>query len=479
MWIVLTLAVAHGQGVEPERFNGQVMRPSSDAHTTLWTEGTAVAPDGYGTARLFVHYANGLVRWRGGQAQADRLVSDVFELDLLGAWHWRGLRLGAHLPIYGLTAGQGASTKPGLGDVAVDLKATILDGERDPLGAALMGRLLLPTASVSLPLGSSGTGWEAIGVIDRDLDPFLLAANIGIRDVPRAVIDDLVWNDQIFARIAGSYALSDRAGASVELGAQTNWASQLNPAGTAVELMGAGYGALSGDLVLRGGLSLGLSRSPGAPAVRLLAGLSWEPDPYPDGDLDGLLDRDDGCPSEAEDPDGYEDWDGCPDPEYTVQFTVRDPAGRALDALIVLDGADSQRLDAGDSYATLHPGLYRVVAQVDGYQPWTGELEVAAEQGQQLQIEVTPRLGGIRIWAVDTSGNRLDASVRIDGAQPRPADGEPIDVKIGEHSLIVTAEGYRAKAVSVEVSNGQERAVSVVLDPLVTDEDGAPLRRTP
>ncbi len=37
--------------------------------------------------------------------------------------------------------------------------------------------------------------------------------------------------------------------------------------------------------------------------------------PDPDNDRDGILDKDDKCPLEAEDKDGFEDEDGCPDPD--------------------------------------------------------------------------------------------------------------------------------------------------------------------
>jgi len=37
--------------------------------------------------------------------------------------------------------------------------------------------------------------------------------------------------------------------------------------------------------------------------------------PDPDNDNDGILDKDDKCPNEAEDKDGFEDEDGCPDPD--------------------------------------------------------------------------------------------------------------------------------------------------------------------
>jgi len=37
--------------------------------------------------------------------------------------------------------------------------------------------------------------------------------------------------------------------------------------------------------------------------------------PDPDNDNDGILDKDDKCPNEPEDKDGFEDEDGCPDPD--------------------------------------------------------------------------------------------------------------------------------------------------------------------
>jgi OmpA-OmpF porin, OOP family len=37
--------------------------------------------------------------------------------------------------------------------------------------------------------------------------------------------------------------------------------------------------------------------------------------PDPDNDGDGILDKDDKCPNEAEDKDGFQDEDGCPDPD--------------------------------------------------------------------------------------------------------------------------------------------------------------------
>lgn len=51
--------------------------------------------------------------------------------------------------------------------------------------------------------------------------------------------------------------------------------------------------------------------------------------PDPDNDLDGLLDTVDQCPFQAEDLDGHEDSDGCPDAEHDADRDgVEDPADR-------------------------------------------------------------------------------------------------------------------------------------------------------
>ncbi len=64
-------------------------------------------------------------------------------------------------------------------------------------------------------------------------------------------------------------------------------------------------------------LALGFSQAPGVPDVRALAGVRWTqpPPPIADTDGDGMLDPDDACPTLAEDRDGWQDGDGCVDPD--------------------------------------------------------------------------------------------------------------------------------------------------------------------
>ncbi len=62
------------------------------------------------------------------------------------------------------------------------------------------------------------------------------------------------------------------------------------------------------------GAGFGLNHGIGSPVARAFLGIGWAPD-YRDRDHDGVLDVDDRCPDEPEDRDGFQDADGCPDPD--------------------------------------------------------------------------------------------------------------------------------------------------------------------
>jgi hypothetical protein len=466
MWLLLVPRSFAQETPDDVRFNGQVLRPSPDSTSTLWTEDTRTAPDGTAMARALVHFAHAPVRWRGEDGESDRLVTNSFGMDLLGALRWREIRIGVHVPTYLVADGVVGDAEPGLGDIGLDLKGTVLHRDSFPVGLAVMGRLGLPTASIDVPLGSASTSWELIVVADKTIEDATVAMNLGTRGNPRATFQDMVWDDQLFARVGVGYPLTDTYGVAGELAAQTNWASKHNPAGSAVELLGTGYYKLQPDIFLRGGLSFGLSRSPGAPVTRWVAGISWEPDPTPDRDLDGVVDKLDRCPGGPEDADDYADEDGCPDPSYTIDLAVTGRRGDPLTAALMLEGPDQVTLPPGERYIAVHPGKYTVRAEAPGYLDWTGTIEVPERQGEQFPIPMRTTDSELRIWAYDPSGNRVEAAkVRVSGGSLEDADGEPLRLDPGEHALLVAADGFLAKSLSVELEAGDSREVSVVLDP--------------
>ncbi|MFT4625777.1 MAG: hypothetical protein ACI8PZ_004448, partial [Myxococcota bacterium] len=450
LWLVASAALAQDPS---SRLNSQLFRPAFDSEGTLWTEDARVRPDGYGTVRTFFQYANSPFRYRDADGEMSRAVSDLAELDVLGSVNWQHLRLGVHAPVYMYTASPEANNGGGIGDLALDLKGTVLQREQNPVGLALGGRLLLPTSSVDPALGAASTGWELTAIVDRRFGNFLVVGNLGTRGVPEAQYETVGWGDQAFGKIGAGWLLPRNSGLSLDVATQTNWASQYRPAGTAAEAMAGGWLPVAGDFVLRGGLSAGLSRSPGAPLFRGVVGVSWEPDPYPDRDLDGLVDRDDRCPVQAEDVDGFDDGDGCPDRDTAVRFAATDTEGAAVVNPFVTITGPQDAVAEGDALAArLHPGIYDVEATADGYDTLRTQF-VVMDSGESLDValQLTAKVGGVRVWAVDPSGRRVEAQVAISGNGPVSADGSAVNLPIGEHSLVVTADGFLADAVSLHV----------------------------
>ena len=97
--------------------------------------------------------------------------------------------------------------------------------------------------------------------------------------------------------------------------------------------------ALAGDVSfhLAGGTSIPLTTNDATePKYRIVAGFRYAPLGR-DRDGDGVLDRDDKCPDQAEDRDGFEDEDGCPDPDND-RDGIPDARDKCRDAAEDFDG---------------------------------------------------------------------------------------------------------------------------------------------
>jgi hypothetical protein len=68
----------------------------------------------------------------------------------------------------------------------------------------------------------------------------------------------------------------------------------------------------AGALSLLAGVELPLNDAVGSPSVRPVLSIGWAPR-FEDADGDGIADDLDDCPEVAEDIDGFEEEDGCPD----------------------------------------------------------------------------------------------------------------------------------------------------------------------
>lgn len=464
--------------------DAQLLRPSSAAGTMIAVDDTRSADLGWASARFLAGWANDPLVYRYASGETRHLLGHLAHADLLGAVHVGPLRFGVHLPVVMRAVGDLTGGETGLGDVGVDVRGSFLQRDRDPLGVGLAARLTLPTSTLDGPLGSGGFSGDLTAVVDGRIGGLVLAANIGARVQPVVEVEGGTWGHQLLWRAGASYDLTSDAGLSLELLGQTPFASAFRPGMAPMEtLLGAWYDLPGLPLAIHGGAGAGLSRGIGAPRARALLGLTWTPERRADTDRDGVADRLDACPGEAEDADGWEDLDGCPDPtEVTLAFV--NPLGDPIEQVEVKLG--SERMSAGVDGALfrIEAGEHRIVAVSRSFD--TRRDVVVVPPGPPITLPVSLSWGMpcvLVVQAQDPLGQPVLGTWGI-GDGPQAWTGQALPVACGVLEVTVAALGFDSRTHPVQVYPGDPvqfmaelvpEAVPGILAIEVVDSVGRPL----
>jgi outer membrane protein OmpA-like peptidoglycan-associated protein len=220
----------------------------------------------------------------------------------------------------------------GISDVGLHAKIRFLDTSRFPIGLAVIG-------SVYIPAGYGDRKWLGEGkltprgtvILDKEFgDRFRIAGNIGfvLRGEAREFVDAgepgssppvpstggrVGVKSEIPFGVGAALALAPQR---VDLVAEITGSLPLDAEHyQPLEALGAlkVYLARNSFFLLGGGAGLGGAKAAN-PDIRAFIGIVFEPN-IGDRDGDGIKDDIDKCPDEPEDRDGFEDRDGCPDPD--------------------------------------------------------------------------------------------------------------------------------------------------------------------
>ena len=318
LWMALTPALAQVTNGEIPEINAQTFRPTIDGDGLLWVDDAGRRRGSLAGGRLLLQYVDDPLVYVDTNDVETSLVSSVLQLDLMGGLNLGPVRLGLDLPVYLRSESAVVGGESGIGDLAGDIKLTLLDKPDGPIDVALSSRLWVPTSSVQTALGNRELAWEVAALLSREFGPLLVALNVGTRGGPEEDLENIRLNDGFIARLGLGLDLSPRSGIAVEGATTLPYTAPLsNPAASPIELMGSGYvypGKRS-PLVLRAGAGAGLTPGIGSPDFRVVIGMGIEPRGETDRDGDGYPDSQDGCPDEPEDFDKFQDEDGCPDPD--------------------------------------------------------------------------------------------------------------------------------------------------------------------
>jgi outer membrane protein OmpA-like peptidoglycan-associated protein len=356
--MLLLAGPAFGQTINPVETAvvTQLFEPAIGAEDTLMTvEPASVAGHlAFGVGLMFNYQRKPLVIYRereegggGGGMDLDDaeeivVVANQMTADLGGAvglhHKWLHAQVGLALPINLLLQGNeidqlgnemGDLSASGIGDLRLQLKVALL---REMLGWSLAFSPIItfPTGRDSGFGGDPNLTFRPRVVADYRSGDFLVAANLGLIVRENATIACSQVGDRLTYGLGGAYRAHSRVRLIAELFGQAGFSTtkgcQLLPDGriqtegnSANDLdafpLELGFGGRFGvgrGLHISAGTGFGLIKAIGSPQFRLIAGLNWAPD-FTDTDHDGIYDQDDSCPTQPEDPDGFEDKNGCPD----------------------------------------------------------------------------------------------------------------------------------------------------------------------
>jgi outer membrane protein OmpA-like peptidoglycan-associated protein len=460
-------------GGDVPSIDAQLFRPSVDASTLLGTDDSYVSDELVGTGRLLMQWAHQPLVYYPSDGEPVDLVGDLVQLDVLGAFSYKRLRLGVDLPIMLRSIGDVTDPETGMGDLSLDLKGRLLDRRSHAVGLALGSRVSLPTASTEAPLGADGVGWSVHGILDAQLGDALVALNLGTVGTPTVELENLTWDDHLYARLGASYALTPTVGLGAELGGHAPYADFGNTDAMPAEaLLGAWLRPGGGDWVLRLAGGSGITGGVGAPKARALLALAYDPPlAGPDRDLDGISDAVDRCPEVPEDVDAWEDDDGCPEPTE-VTFAVVDQMDIPIEgATVSVRGVGVQREGQPGMKTELEAGSYTVTVSALDFaaHETTVRIPEGAPYDALVKLAVVPQEGLVAVRVRAADGTPLEGVVTFGDRTPELTHKGAVHGALpgGSWPVRVEVEGYQPMRQEVMVHGGEEVVVVAVMNPVL------------
>ena len=267
---------------------------------------------------LWLNYGhNPFVRRYDGEIQ-DRIVGGLLTMDLQAAIGFGPVDVALDVPVHLAVAGEGMAawgTEVGgaaMGDIRVIPKVRFIDPDKGGFGLGLALPVSFPTGNGDKFVGMRTASIAPTVLLTGHMGVFRVGGNLGYRIAGADDVANLTTGPAFLYRVAASVAPHD----VIEIGAELYGdVGGSDPNNNPTEwLVGATVHPVpSLGISLGGGTALG--SGVGSPDGRIVFGIGWSPAKPKDTDGDGINDLADDCVDVPEDPDDFEDRDGCPDPD--------------------------------------------------------------------------------------------------------------------------------------------------------------------
>jgi hypothetical protein len=206
-----------------------------------------------------------------------------------------------------------------LGDTRLLGKTRVYGAPTNALQLAVAAFTTLPTGMITSGkqcrtpetcsfVAERGVQVGAFGVVEYSALPTLrMAANLGALYRPKRDFLGTEVSSELSFGAAIAYRIVQYLEAKAELAGALSLMGEHD-----VPLEARGGLSYGRDLIFTAGGGAGIVGDVGSPQFRVFGGVQWTP-VFRDADHDQLEDERDRCPQQAEDRDGFEDGDGCPE----------------------------------------------------------------------------------------------------------------------------------------------------------------------
>jgi len=341
LFIVSLAAVAGAQGIDPFEARGIDLVPTKFTPTMesgLAIEGGELQLTRSYLLQALLDFNVGILAAKNGTERIGDLMPFRADLHILGAYqlHPR-VELSADLPItigqinnFALLSAQGFTTSTpnvaGLGAPRLLGRVQILKQSEVPIvGLAGVLEIRIPIGDTRSFMSDRGFVFAPRLAVERVIGPVRVMGNIGyrFRTAPGRFLNLYVAQEftlaggaiidfPSFGRFQNNQLLGElNVATPAEAPFTVTEAEALK---TPFELLIGARTQFAGNWGAQLSVGKGLgSNGYGRETIRFTLALTYQHVPDPDDDNDGIPNRIDGCPEQAEDKDGIDDGDGCPD----------------------------------------------------------------------------------------------------------------------------------------------------------------------
>ncbi len=430
--------------VDAERFKPAV---THDGWVTAEGADTRHLDDPWELGAFINYQRNSLVAVDADGNVTQQFVAGRMGLDLIGSLSLaRSFSIGLGLPVYLLQQGDTEPSFAGLGDLRVVPKLQLLD-DRDSIGLALAAEVRAPTHTGDFSGSNRGVQVLPKVIVDHRFRGGLrVGGNVGAAFREDSDFFNVVVGDELTYALAVGYRFGGHDG-KTELGAELNGGmglAELDAEEAPLELLAFLRHNPDDEWELIGGPGLGIIEGYGVPTFRVFFGVRYTPTSH-DSDHDGIADAEDECPNYAEDRDGIEDDDGCPeeDPD-SDRDGVPDVDDECPEAKETINGVDDEDgcPDSGDARVVYEEGRFKIL---DTVKFETGSAKLKPESHSLLdQVALTmkanPDVKKIRIEGhTDDTGPR-EVNMRLSEQRAESVKRYLVDKGVSPQRL--SAQGY-------------------------------------